>query len=187
MSYDLNLARRPFVNTLIPTAIALLVAAGIALFTAFNALTLLAEPEDVGAEGYQARIAEVMTTLDRMEEEISETRRLLSSDDARMLNERITFANELIAWKKLNWTRLFDRLEELTPSTVRMIQISPSVKGDQVALMLRIEESEQEAALEFVRALESSQYFGDVSIEDEAPSAEEAGQIWRLRVSYSNR
>lgn len=187
MSYDLNLARRPFVNTSIPTVLALLVALGIALFTAFNVLTLMAEPEDVGAEGYQARIAEVMTTLDRMEEEIRETRRLLSSDEAEMLSERINFANELIARQKLNWTRLFDRLEELTPSTVRMIQISPSVEDNGIALMLRVEESEQEAALEFVRALESSQFFGDVSIDGESPSEDEAGQVWRLRVSYSNR
>ena len=185
MRYDLNLARRPFVNIAVPIAIALLIAAGIVAFSVINVSALMAAP--AGEGGFEQRIDEAMANLRRIETEISATERRLSSEEAGTLGNRIRFANELIARQKLNWTRLFDRLEEITPPSVRMLQISPYSSEGGLALMLRIEESEPEAALDFVQALGASPHFGQVGLEDESPSDQESGQIWRLRVSYRNR
>ncbi|HUX06771.1 MAG TPA: hypothetical protein VMX35_05600 [Acidobacteriota bacterium] len=185
MQYDLNLARRPFVNIAVPSLLALVVTVGIIAFTVVNVSVLMAEPE--GEVGYEQRIEEAMSNLRRIETEIASTERRLGSEEAGTLSGRIKFANELIARQKLNWTRLFDRLEEITPPSVRMLQISPYFAEGSMALMLRIEESAPEAALDFVQALGASPFFGQVSLEDESPSDQESGQIWRLRVSYRNR
>jgi len=187
MRFDLNLAKRPFVNMTLPAAIALALALGIVAFTAFNATILFASPGETGAKDYQERIDEALANLERMESEISGIEEQLNSNEAKLLGGRIKFANELIARQKLNWTRLFDRLEALTPAKVRMLRISPLVQGDKVNLVLRVEESEPNAVLDFVKALEDSPAFSRVSIEDESPSKVESGQIWRLRVSYLNK
>jgi hypothetical protein len=186
MRYNLNLARRPFVNTTVPAILALLAAVGIVTFTVVNVSMLTAESTgEAGA--FEQQIERALTNLNRIQTEIDSTDQQLKSDEAKLLGNRIRFANELITRQKLNWTKLFDRLEAITPPNVRMLQISPYMTGSGMALLLRIEESEPEAALAFVEAMNASPYFGQVSLEDESPSNDVSGQVWRLRVSYRNR
>jgi type IV pilus assembly protein PilN len=48
------------------------------------------------------------------------------------LEERIAFANSLIARKTVNWIGILDRLEEVVPAGVALTVVEPSLKDDTV-------------------------------------------------------
>ena len=184
MRYDLNLARRPFVNITLPVVLAAVTVFGILVFSAFNLMVLFSEPAEGG--NFKDEIEQALGNQERMREEISKIRNFIEEEDLARLAARIEFANELIQKRKLNWTLLFDRLEELTPAHVRMLRISPRVEGELIVLDLHVDESEPGAVLSYTSALRRSPHFSNVLLVSESPSSQGAGQRWQLEATYRN-
>jgi len=182
MRYDLNLAPRPFVNQAIAkTLLALLGLAALAL-TIVNAVILLS-PSDV-AGGGEERIRAAEANLDEMLTYSQEVREALDNVDYSQLSTRIDYANGLIGQRALNWSRLFDRLEELTPERMRMLRISPTARGEGIVLGLLIEAQQNEQVRLFLRALEQSPYFLDVMPRNQAQNTDGSGLQWQLEMTY---
>ncbi len=183
MGDDLNLATRPFVNTTVPTVAAVVIALGIAVFTVVNIAVLLAAT--AGGEGYEEQASLAAENCERMETDMASVDRELARVDLDPLRERIEFANALIERRTLNWTQLFDRLEELTPDRMRMLRISPNVRGAELVLSLRVEVTGGSEVRGFIEALQWSPHFGSPLPRSQSTSPA-GGQQWELEVAYHN-
>ena len=181
MGDDLNLASRPFANTAVPAAAAAVVALAIAVFTVVNIAVLLAAT--AGGEGYEEQARQAAGDCERMEAGVASADRELARVDLEPLRERIEFANALIERRTLNWTRLFDRLEALTPDRVRMLRVSPNVRGAGLALSLRVEATTGSEVRRFIEALQRSPHFGSPLPRSQSTSPG-GGQQWELEVGY---
>ena len=121
---DLNLSRRPFLNTRPVTRVALLLW-GLGALLLLGNVTLF--------WNYLSGSTEKREELARMEEQVEKesesVRRLetrLAGLDLEQQNEQVEFLNRKIAERTFSWSLLFDRLTETMPGNVRLIQLSPA-------------------------------------------------------------
>ena len=122
-SLDLNLASRPLRNNTLLWVGHGTLAVLVIGFSAWNAstyvhhrveLTLLGEERD----SFESRMAD----LGRRD---TEARRIVAAHDVPDLHVRATKARDVIKRKSLSWTRLFNRMEQVLPYSVRMVSIRP--------------------------------------------------------------
>jgi hypothetical protein len=78
-------------------------------------------------------------------------------------------------------------LEKILPTGVRLVSIEPAHDKGQVLVKLQVGAISDEAKLKFLRALESSPAFKEVSVEHEihAEPQEGSGDVDRLRVQLT--
>jgi Tfp pilus assembly protein PilN len=180
--YRLNLARRPFVNTTVPMLVALLAVAALIAFSAFNATVFFGARAD--AKGYHTQIESTGAEMDLLRSEIADVTTQLQEAHPEEIRGELNYANELIIRRSLSWTRLFDRLEELVPIELKMLRISPVVRGQRVELNWRVQVPRQEVIRTFISTLESSPYFDDVRLRSETPAESGNGSVWEMTVAY---
>jgi type IV pilus assembly protein PilN len=103
------------------------------------------------------------------------------------LNQRSAFLNSLIDEESLNWTQMFMDLEKILPTGVRLVSIEPAHDKGQVLVKLQVGAINEEAKLKFLRALESSPAFKEVSVERDlyAEPQESSGDIDRVHVQLT--
>jgi len=103
------------------------------------------------------------------------------------LNERSTFLNSLIDEQSLNWTQMFMDLEKIMPTGVRLVSIEPAHEKGQVKVKLLIGAISDEAKLKFMRALENSPAFREVTEDHELYVDPQAGSgdLDRLQVQLN--
>ena len=181
-NYDLNLAQRPFVNTTVPMVLAAAAVAGILLFSAFNAFVLISAESD--HQGYQEQVAAADTRMDDMRDQIAEVNEELTKMDFRELRREVVYSKALITRRSMSWTRLFDRLEDIAPSNLRMLRISPNVSADAIDMSWRVEVPDQEVIRRFIDDLEASPYFDDIKLISENPNSDGTGIIWEMNLIY---
>ena len=129
MSGHLNLSRRPFINTRPVTRVALLlwIVGGLLLL---GNVTLF--------YGYLSGSTEARAELAGKREAIESERRKIGQLQTRLAgleleeqNEQVEFLNRKIAERAFSWSLLFDRLAEVMPDDVRLLQLQPaSIGGD---------------------------------------------------------
>ena len=184
MGDELNLATRPFVNTTVPAVAAVVIALGIVIFTVVNIAVLLAAT--AGGEGYEEQAGQAAENIEQMEADMASVDLELARVDLDPLRERIEFANALIERRTLNWTRLFDRLEAVTPERMRMLRISPIAReGGGLVLSLRVEVTGGSEVRGFIEALQQSPHFSSPRPRSQSTSPG-GGQQWELEVAYRN-
>ncbi len=123
----LNLSRRAFVNTRPVTRVALLlwIVGGLLLL---GNVTLF--------YGYLSGSREARTELAGKREEIEQEQKKVGELQARLAglnleqqNEQVEYLNRKIAERAFSWSLLFDRLAEVMPNDVRLIQLQPASIG----------------------------------------------------------
>lgn len=130
MSDSLNLSRRPFVNSrpVVRTALllwivgALLLLGNVVLFWSFLSGS-----------------TETRADLDKMEQDVAREQKVVADLEARLQqldlgqqNERVAFLNRKIAERTFSWSLLFQRLTEVLPDGVRLLQLQPAaIAGDE--------------------------------------------------------
>lgn len=172
---ELNLASRPFRNN-VPIWIAhVVVAAGVAGFSAWNVHSFLdsgkklaALQADIGST--EQRLAE----LDRRDQEALAGIRVF---DAKTIDEQAGKANDILQRRGFSWTRLFNLFEKIVPYEVRMTAIRPIYGTREAEVRNRASKSafsgtvpidaegvaqSLEAFLEFERALIMDNHFAEV-------------------------
>ena len=103
------------------------------------------------------------------------------------LNQRSAFLNGLIDEESLNWTQMFMDLEKILPTGVRLVSIEPAHDKGQVLVKLQVGAINDEAKLKFLRALENSPAFKEVSVERDiyAEPQESSGETDRVHVQLT--
>lgn len=201
----LNLARRPFVNSR-PVgrfSLALWILGGLLLL---GNVTLF--------WSYLSGSTEKRAELDRMEEQVEHESRAVSRLEARLAgldlgqqNEQVDFLNRKIAERTFSWSLLFDRLAEVLPNDLRLMQLQPAPIGgderpgmrpnrnrgeplssDRVPLIIQGEARSDEALLQFIDNLFSHEAFDNPDLGQESRSEENQNRVrFDVRVTYLPR
>ena len=179
--YNLNLASKPFVNMTVPITLATLFALLIIAFTVFNLWVIFSDT--IKGTDSEALIANVEERIDLLKQDIDKEDEKLSAFNIPRVSREVLAANEIIRQRSMSWTRLFDRLEIISPGDLRMLQISPNASRTHTSLNLRVEVPKQEVLRTFIKALEESAYFSDISVSSEALT-KKSTQIWELSMIY---
>jgi hypothetical protein len=179
--YSLNIASRPFVNTLIPALLMVAAIIVLVVFTIFNAVVLFTTQTD--EIGLSQQIEESTTRMDSMRAKIAELDEKLRQLKIADLRMELGYASDLITRRSLSWTKLFDRLEMLAPQELRMIRISPEVRNDVIVMNWRVDVPDQSVIRRFIDDLEESPYFDDVILASES-SSPGGGILWDMRLEY---
>lgn len=201
---DLNLSRRPFLNTRPVTRVAL-------LLWLFGALLLLGNVTLFW--NYLSGSTEKREELARMEKQVEKEQESVGSLEARLAgldlekqNEQVEFLNRKIAERTFSWSLLFDRLTETMPDNVRLIQLQPGAIGgderqrtrtdasraaplasDRVPLIIAGEAKSDEELLQFVDNLFAHTAFDNPNLLEEARTEDNSRIQFTLHVIYLPR
>jgi Tfp pilus assembly protein PilN len=183
---DLNLARKPFVDTRkLDLTVALFLVAAL-LLGWFNVAAWLRErSEGQGGESI-VRQEERIAALTREIEKTEADAKTAVSEETR---EEVEGINLLIAERTFSWERMLERLESAVPPTVAFSSITPSIRaeGATVDLALNGISLDREGLLTLIENL-----YGDPAFASPFPSSESSqeasgnpdGRIFALRVGY---
>lgn len=195
---SLNLARRPFVNSRPITRLAVLLWLVGGALALWNGREIWRLASSLG-EGRRA-LGAAETRAAEAQSRIATLQAELRAIDLLAENEETAFLNREIERRTLSWTGLFQRLGEVLPRQVRLVQIVPSLASPAqrrkaqtaaaeegwISLALTGYAESDEALLDFVDALFAHPAFDAPDLEREAVPPGEPLQF-ELRVSYLSR
>lgn len=204
----LNLARRPFVNTRPVTRVALLlwIVGGLLLL---GNVTLFYSYLSGSSEA-RAELASKREAIEQEQRKAGQLETRLAGLDLEQQNEQVEFLNRKIAERAFSWSLLFDRLTEVMPNDVRLIQLQPaSIGGDdragsrpapsggtvrgrrplgsseRVPLILQVESKGDDALNQLVDSMFAHPAFEDPDFIRETRGEEESDVVrFDLRVTY---
>ena len=82
------------------------------------------------------------------------------------MHDRAAFINTILDARSSNWTLMFMDLERILPAGVRVISIEPKQVGGHVEVKLIVGAINDEAELKFEHAIEESNEFTEVQIQN---------------------
>lgn len=194
---DLNLARRPFVNTRPTVRVAwilwllglLLLLGNVTLFWSY-----------LGGSGeMRAELAETEGRIDQEREKIREIRKKIDDYDLAKQNEQVEYLNRKIDERTFSWSLLFDRIAEALPNDVRLVRLAPEGmaqdedrpgfrrnEADDGSVLLTISGNAKsdEAINHFVDNLFDHPFFRDPNPSREARDSESGQLEFELTVRY---
>jgi Tfp pilus assembly protein PilN len=138
-------------------------------------------------EALRARAAAVRQEMIGLMGQRDELESFFNQERNAKLNQRSAFLNSLIDEESLNWTQMFMDLEKILPTGVRLVNIEPAHDKGQVLVKLQVGAISDDAKLKFLRALENSPAFKEVSVERDihAEPQEGTGDIDRVHVQLT--
>lgn len=207
MSESLNLSRRPFVNSrpVVRAALLLwLVGTLLLLGNVFLFWSFLS-----GSTQTRADLDEMEQKVEREQKAVADLEARLAQLDLGQQNEQVAFLNRKIAERTFSWSLLFDRLSEVLPDNVRLIQLQPAAiagddrpgsrpapsttlrgrrptgSSDRVPLFIQAESKSDEALSEFVDNLFAHPAFDDPDVSRETRDEDNDNRLrFDLRVTY---
>lgn len=114
----------------------------------------------------------------RLERQRAELEEFFAQPDNAKLHDRAAFLNTLIDARSFNWTQMFMDLEHVLPGGVRVDSIEPHQEKGVVLVKLTVDTSNEQAKLNFLKALEGSRVFTHVEVvREQTPSAGPPGTV----------
>src|SRR6202140_4693672 len=94
----------------------------------------------------------------------------------RSTRDQSQFLNGLIQRKSFSWTRVFEDLERVMPSTLHVVSLRPEINDqNQMQLDMKVACQTRGAAVELVHRMEGSRHFQGAQLVQESESGEGAG------------
>jgi len=128
-------------------------------------------------QALRARIDQERREMAVLVRQHTELEQFFARPENARLAERSAYLNTLIDEKSLNWTRMFMDLEKILPSGVRLVGIEPRTEKGRVQIKFLVHASNDQAKLQFLRALEDSPAFTAVRENHENPDERGGVQI----------
>src|SRR3954464_15671502 len=157
MRYDINLARRPYIDArrfysrwtaiLLPLFLLAAVLVGFAVHAVVSSREV--------AHG----VRQVESEIAQLDQQKARAEEVMNRPENRDTREKSHFLNQAIARKAFSWTRVFEELERVVPPRVWVVSIRPEVKNDQVRLMLTVAAPSRGSAVELLQRMEASESF----------------------------
>jgi Tfp pilus assembly protein PilN len=208
MNGSLNLARRPYVNSrpVVRTAWLLWIVGALLLFgNVYLFWSYLAGSSEKRAE--RARLEDGVV---EQQKKVGELEARLAQLDLEQQNEQVAFLNSKIGERTFSWSLLFERLAEVLPNGVRLIQLQPAAiagddrpgsrpapptttlrgrrpmgTSDRVPLIIQAESKSDEALSDFVDRLFAHPSFEDPDVSRETRDEDHENRLrFDLRVTY---
>jgi type IV pilus assembly protein PilN len=187
LNIPLNLAREPFQKNR-PILVASTVLAVLLMVTlGLQVNSILAERS--ATRETRERQQQMQRQLTGLNAEVAKLQSRLRLPENAAVFERSQFINMLLLRKGISWTRLFDDLEKVMPSTVRLIAVRPSVTADNlVQLDMVVGAKEPEPVIELLKRLENSQLFGATALlSSQPPTQQDPLHRYRVSVNYAQK
>jgi type IV pilus assembly protein PilN len=187
INIPLNLASEPFQKNR-----PILVASGILALLLMITLGLQVNSilsERSAARESRERHQEMQRQLARLTKEVDGLQSRLRLPENAAVFERSQFINLLLQRKGISWTRMFDDLEKVMPSAVRLIAVRPSVTSDNlVQLDMVVGAKEPEPVIDLLKRLENSQLFGATALlSSQPPTQQDPLHRYRVSVNYAQK
>lgn len=207
MTGSLNLSRKPYVNSrpVVRTALLLWIVGGLLLLgNVFLFWSYLSGSTEMRAE--RDRLEESVV---RQQKVVADLEARLSQLDLEQQNEKVAFLNRKIGERTFSWSLLFQRLSEVLPDDVRLLQLQPAAiagddrpgarvtpsatlrgrrpmgTSDRVPLIIQAEAKNDEAQLQFLDRLFAHPAFGkDADITREMLNEDNNRLRFDVRVTY---
>ena len=117
-------------------------------------------------EERRARAESNRREMSHLEAQRSELDAYFHQKDIATLHDRAAFINTILDARSFNWTLMFMDLERILPGGVRVISIEPKQVGGHVEVKLIVGAINDEAELKFEHAIEESNEFTEVQIQN---------------------
>src|SRR5712671_1292175 len=114
----------------------------------------------------RARTEKTRQEMAKLETQRKDLERYFSQKDIANLHDRAAFINNILDARSFNWTLMFMDLERILPGGVRVISIEPKQVGGHVEVKLIVGAINDEAELRFEHAIEESNEFTEVQIQN---------------------
>ncbi len=114
----------------------------------------------------RARTERTRQQMAKLEAQRKDLERYFNQKEIASLHDRAAFINTILDARSFNWTRMFMDLERILPGGVRVISIEPKQVAGHVELKLTVGATNDEAELKFEHALEQSEEFTEVQIQN---------------------
>jgi len=96
----------------------------------------------------------------------------------RSTRDQSQFLNGLIQRKSFSWTRVFEELELVMPSSLHVVSLRPELNDqNQMQLEMRVVCQTRAAAVELVHRMEGSKHFQGAQLMSESQSGEAGGGV----------
>jgi Tfp pilus assembly protein PilN len=130
---------------------------------------------------------------DRVASQLTSRRKELDDFFARQenakLKDRVAFLNNFIDESSFDWTRMFMDLEKTLPVGVHVLSIQPKLEKGNMSVHLTVGAVSDEAKIKFIRAMENSRAFNNVTLMNvHAPSGAQGNTdqaVMELTAIYS--
>ncbi|MBI3474202.1 MAG: hypothetical protein HY010_00585 [Acidobacteria bacterium] len=101
---------------------------------------------------------------------------LLALDANRSTRDQSQFLNELIQRKAFSWTRVFEDLEKVMPSSLHVVALKPELNDqNQLELEMKVAADNRAGAVDLVHRMEGSKHFQGAQLVQEGSSENGAG------------
>lgn len=159
---ELNLARRPYRDFRLFTAVVVLLYAAAAGVTFLSARGVVRK--FTFNESTQERIQELERGVKEAKAESEALRKTLSTVDFAGVSSAAKGVNELIGRRAFAWSRILERLEAVLPDDVRLVALSTSQEGSGggIAILLTCFTTARDGMLRTVTALDQDPQFHDI-------------------------
>ncbi len=115
------------------------------------------------------KISELRNQIAERDRERAAAEALLNRPENRVMREKSTYLNELIARKSFSWTKAIEGLEKVMPPRLHLVSIQPQLNEDnQLAIKMMVAGDSPERAIELVRRMEDSKHFRETRIETQS-------------------
>ncbi len=183
MRLDINLATRPYEDarefwTRWGLAVGLL-----GLLTAL--LLALAVRGWIHAGRDRHEIAQLQAQIVERDNERASAQAYLDMATNRSTRDQSQFLNGLIQRKAFSWTRVFEELELVMPSSLHVVSLHPALSDqNQMELEMRVICETRAAAVELVHRMEGSRHFQGAQLVDERSGESGAGVVASVIAVY---
>jgi type IV pilus assembly protein PilN len=158
MKFKLNLATQPYENArrfyLLWTTVVLV----LAVLT--GALVYGAVAAWRNSRAISQKVAAEKSNLDKLNRQEQADLAVLNKSENRDVKERSEVLNSLIRRKEFSWTLIFADLEQLMPTRLHVVSISPRLdKNNDIEVRMTVAGDSREKAIELVHNMETSREF----------------------------
>jgi len=183
MRLDINLATRPYEDAReFWTRWGL----GVGLLGLLTVLLLaLAVRGWIHAGRDRHEIAQLQAQIVERDNERAKAQAYLDMATNRSTRDQSQFLNGLIQRKAFSWTRVFEELELVMPSSLHVVSLHPALSDqNQMELEMRVICETRAAAVELVHRMEGSRHFQGAQLVDERSGESGAGVVASVIAVY---
>jgi len=129
-----------------------------------------------GRDRYE--IAQLQAQIAERDHERVKAQAYLDMAANRSTRDQSQFLNGLIQRKAFSWTRVFEELELVMPSSLHVVSLRPELNDqNQMQLEMRVVCQTRAAAVELVHRMEGSKHFQGAQLVQESQSGEAGGSV----------
>jgi len=180
---QINLARSPFVNRVVPLATFFVLAGAALIFTVFN--VVMFAYTGGGYRKLRTSVTEQEASIRDLQAAIAEKQAIIQAASDRIFTEEAKFVDDLLTEKGFSWTLFLARLEEVKSFGTMLQRINPMIDKDgRIFVGVRGQANPREEMLKLLQNLFESPYFRNPQIDSESKDLQNPWVEFQIDFEY---